>query len=413
MTDADVFLERVNAHPDEDWPRLVYADWLDEQGDPRGRFIRVQCALARLAADDPRRFDLAQCEEALLDTHYPQWTESLRGLASGPEFRRGFVEVVNIEARVFLKRAEELYRLAPIRHVRLLDVGSSLTPVSQSPYLAKITGLTLFAQHLGDAVLLALADSPHLHSLNHLELGRNRISDLGLRTLSRTAQFTKLAALDLGDNQITDAGVQTLAASFGLESLHRIELRRNEIGPDGLDALAASSRLSHLNYLGLSHNRIGIARPFMPAQTGPNNNRLRYLDVRANAIHATTLSTITLSPHLAGLHLLDLGHNELGNAGATALAEAENLASLRVLYLNDNHLADEAIRALSQSPNLNYLTTLDISHNPMVSDYGARSLLEPRYLRSLRRLAPPGLGVTQSMRRSLQARYGLPLRRTT
>jgi uncharacterized protein (TIGR02996 family) len=32
---------------DDDGPRLVYADWLDDHGDPeRAEFIRVQCRLA-------------------------------------------------------------------------------------------------------------------------------------------------------------------------------------------------------------------------------------------------------------------------------------------------------------------------------------------------------------------------------
>ena len=39
----------VLAHPDDDLPRLVYADWLDESGDPDGaRFLRAQIAMAAL-----------------------------------------------------------------------------------------------------------------------------------------------------------------------------------------------------------------------------------------------------------------------------------------------------------------------------------------------------------------------------
>ena len=49
------FLEAIRAAPDDDVPRLVYADWLEERGEPLGEFIRVQCALARLPADDPAR----------------------------------------------------------------------------------------------------------------------------------------------------------------------------------------------------------------------------------------------------------------------------------------------------------------------------------------------------------------------
>src|SRR5262245_43514127 len=48
------FLRAVAGQPDEDAPRLVYADWLDEHGDPdRAEFIRVQCALARSGLDHP------------------------------------------------------------------------------------------------------------------------------------------------------------------------------------------------------------------------------------------------------------------------------------------------------------------------------------------------------------------------
>jgi uncharacterized protein (TIGR02996 family) len=45
----------VIAHPDDDAPRLVFADWLEEHGTKvdvaRAEFIRVQCELARLPAD--------------------------------------------------------------------------------------------------------------------------------------------------------------------------------------------------------------------------------------------------------------------------------------------------------------------------------------------------------------------------
>jgi uncharacterized protein (TIGR02996 family) len=48
MSDEPSLLAAILAQPDEDTHRLVYADWLDENGQPeRAEFIRVQCALAR------------------------------------------------------------------------------------------------------------------------------------------------------------------------------------------------------------------------------------------------------------------------------------------------------------------------------------------------------------------------------
>ncbi len=48
MNDHATFLRAILAEPDKDLPRLIYADWLDERGDPRGQFIRVQCDIAIL-----------------------------------------------------------------------------------------------------------------------------------------------------------------------------------------------------------------------------------------------------------------------------------------------------------------------------------------------------------------------------
>lgn len=48
--EREAFERAVVASPDDDTVRLVYADWLDERGDPRGEFIRVQIALARVGS---------------------------------------------------------------------------------------------------------------------------------------------------------------------------------------------------------------------------------------------------------------------------------------------------------------------------------------------------------------------------
>jgi uncharacterized protein (TIGR02996 family) len=37
------FLNAIRANPADDLPRLAYADWLEERGDPRGRALRLAC----------------------------------------------------------------------------------------------------------------------------------------------------------------------------------------------------------------------------------------------------------------------------------------------------------------------------------------------------------------------------------
>src|SRR4029077_17215113 len=53
MLDHDLFLGAILKHPDEDGPRLVYADWLEERGAAHVGLIRVQCELARHVEELP------------------------------------------------------------------------------------------------------------------------------------------------------------------------------------------------------------------------------------------------------------------------------------------------------------------------------------------------------------------------
>src|SRR5215207_1617840 len=74
----------LTAHPDDDTPRLVLADWLEEHGDrhtaARAEFIRVQIELARLPDEDPRREALTRRQDELLKEHEQAWLGPLAGV---------------------------------------------------------------------------------------------------------------------------------------------------------------------------------------------------------------------------------------------------------------------------------------------------------------------------------------------
>src|SRR4051794_23398773 len=85
------FLATIRADPG-DIPRLLFADWLEERGDPRGELLRVQCALARTDEDGPGREELERREAELLGRHGEAW------LGSPPRevevsFERGLLSV--------------------------------------------------------------------------------------------------------------------------------------------------------------------------------------------------------------------------------------------------------------------------------------------------------------------------------
>jgi uncharacterized protein (TIGR02996 family) len=49
------FLRAIRAEPDDAAPRLIFADWLDEHGDPRGKLLRRMDRLRRLSHGAARR----------------------------------------------------------------------------------------------------------------------------------------------------------------------------------------------------------------------------------------------------------------------------------------------------------------------------------------------------------------------
>src|SRR5579883_1931059 len=148
MANGHTLLDAVCEAPDDDGPRLIYADLLDERGDPRGEFIRVQLALAKLPPADPRRPELIAREKELLDDHRDEWLAPFRRLVSAAEFRRGFVEDVKVSVWHFVAFADALFATGPVRRAHLLDIHPAeglrvLQVVLESPHVARLTGLTI------------------------------------------------------------------------------------------------------------------------------------------------------------------------------------------------------------------------------------------------------------------------------
>lgn len=81
-------LDAIWAERDADEPRRVYADWLQQRGDPRGEFIALQLEVAHgeASAAAVRR------TKALLSTHRKEWLgpELMVGLVN-QRFERGFL----------------------------------------------------------------------------------------------------------------------------------------------------------------------------------------------------------------------------------------------------------------------------------------------------------------------------------
>src|SRR5262249_27323966 len=90
MSGADPLRESLEQtlidNPDDIASHMAYADYLRDQGDPRGEFIQVQLALEDPARSPEERKRLKKREDELLDVHEREWLGELAPiLLSKPE----------------------------------------------------------------------------------------------------------------------------------------------------------------------------------------------------------------------------------------------------------------------------------------------------------------------------------------
>jgi uncharacterized protein (TIGR02996 family) len=125
-------LAAIIANPEEDTPRLVYADWLQEHGrEERAELIRAQIGLARtkgVEGFDRERHQWSERVRALLHAHSLQWRRELPKLprVSWGPFERGMVESVTVTVRrvrkwdaVFSAGLTSMFGHAPLRILRV------------------------------------------------------------------------------------------------------------------------------------------------------------------------------------------------------------------------------------------------------------------------------------------------------
>jgi uncharacterized protein (TIGR02996 family) len=257
MRDDEAFLRAIIDNPDDDLPRLVYADYLDERGDhERAEFIRVQCELAKLPPDDPRARRLRNREQELLAEHRRrEWAGPLTEFADHFEYRRGFIEGVGLSAAAFLRHAETLWTVAPINEVRLVDAWEEIDKLAASPHLGRIRGLAMPCNYLRDEDISRLVESPYLTRLEQLDLSHNHFRTSGAEALAASPHLPSLRSLDLSVNDLGARGAEAIARSPFFVALQELSLEATSLGARGVETLAYQPGLPALTVVNLSNNR--------------------------------------------------------------------------------------------------------------------------------------------------------------
>lgn len=351
LTLEDAFLADIVACPADDAPRLVFADWLEDHGEPdRAEFIRLQVRRAGLPAADSRHGPLASREGTLLLAHENAWRAHLPVLegVTWEDFSRGFVEGAFVESvDVFLQHADTLFNVAPIRRLQIGQVAASdARRLVQTPWLAQLRELNLGNNPaLGRAGVRVLVGCPHLANLEVLLLHYAALGDDAIGDLTASPHLGNLTELYLSGNELGDPGAVSLGFSLAFPRLRDLDLRDNRIGDAGIRALTFHEMRNALETLWLVNNQIGSAGAWALAGT-PQLPRLTRLYLNYNPIGSDGAIAFASSPHRRALRDLDLRNCGIRDQGARALVDSANLGEVEWLWLGGNRLRIETIGQL-------------------------------------------------------------------
>lgn len=359
MSTRDDLLDAVRADPEADAPRLVFADFLDEDGEPeRAELIRVQCKLARLPWDDFRLSrGLARRAAELVAAHGARWLEGATTGVVGARLRgweRGFPETLVLDSAAGLGAACAA-QVTPV--VRLAFDGArlsgpALARLARSP-LGAVRRAAFEGDQLADRTLLSFAESAWGQETRELTFEAEGAPERLVRFWAAGGHAPKASVWRwvwgaFGAEAMRDLG----GLPTPLEGLDVSHCAFADEGWPGLLALPASARLRALHISSLVPADFAARAlrrcPALEWLTFDGMfNPVAFADALAHGAGALSLRFLTLD------HVYDC------DAAVAALAALPRLSGLRHLRLNLSQISPEAVDALARSDTLDRRLVLE------------------------------------------------------
>jgi uncharacterized protein (TIGR02996 family) len=333
--------------PDDLATHRAYADYLQEQGDPRGEFIQVQLALEERERTSQERRELQRRERELLAEYSREWlgvlADELLGPVNGPwewldkserpyaiRFARGWLERIDQRDTPFEfgrgGNGGRLLCLAPearlLRELRLRD-ADAVEQLLRSPFLTnlRVFQFGLWRNRLDIPLSCrALPDFvARLPRLERLYLRAVNYDPAHLFALPNLRSLCLLQVCDLGERY----PLEVLAGNPALGTLTRLLLHTFQSWESLIDLAGA---------------RAVLQSPYLRS--------LIHLQVRCSDLGDVGCTEIVTSGILKRLKMLDLRHGEITDAGAVTLATCPELRRLECLDIERNGLTQTGIDAL-------------------------------------------------------------------
>jgi uncharacterized protein (TIGR02996 family) len=417
MSDPQAILAAILALPDEDTPRLAYADWLDEHGAAadrdRAEFIRLQIEAARGISDARRRKVVeTRCAE-LERTHRDQWLAPVGAACANPrvapEFRRGFVghivgpiddprwvtavlPLCPIESLSFRMHAASPFPDAaawavaadsPALHrVQRIDFASLPIPLAQaffpSPHLSGLRSVR--AGWVPAESMEAVARSPAAAGLRELRVsgGYSTAPPGSCFRALLAGEWPALEELRVDRFEVNDARVRELAAACA-----RWKLRRLHVADHHEYLTAAGARAAVEVALtgapgGIALGRLAVREE--PVEPPPAAHELYLRGFYTDGDSLANWVRTTVPP--GRFDRLAITGCRMNASGAVALLAWEGLAHLVELDLSNNWIGDLGAIHLAESPYLERVEALLVAHNDITKR--GKDALKKRFGRRVR-----------------------------
>ena len=426
MDERQALFRTIVEHAAEDAPRLVYADWLQENGDePRAEFIRTQCELAGMTPGSDRYFDLRDRERELWAAQAKRWRNEppSHTRSRDARFERGFARELMLTRQAVLD-ADLAFGVAhpeavakrfgdyPWRHVALYDFDNRLCrALFNLPAFGEVAGLNLNSRRSDPfdwgEMFADLVRSGNARGLASLALGPAGLGDGDTHSLLGPDALPALRELSFTPSRVmSDAAVRDMIVSPTGSRLKFLNID----GPFFRDALPSPPPEGHLpevHTLRLSYAALAFGRAM---GQGASLRRLKSLRIRSSGLTCAQLAEIidpswrlcelnvgdadlrgdgfdkllaTLKP--MGLRSLTLASSRVPSAGVITLVNSPAFASLRELNLSGNGLTKHALAAVADSPHLRDVRRLSLAQR------SGRKPKPKHVLDLLRRLDAPRL----------------------
>ncbi len=365
MNDGDALRRAILDHPDEDTPRLIYADWLEENRDPeRAAFIRAQIEYSRSEPHSSQARAARDRFVALAPKNLEKWARGIEDLVTDWQFERGFISNVTAEPVELVRNADALFDSEPVQGLRLFrpvlpadGFGSEnlwvpFLPLFDLPRLRQLRSLAFATgTELIHDEYEALVRCPHLAGVRDLALRGCPIQPAWLSEVLGDGAFPDLTGLGLAELPHIGRGLLTASARADHRRLRRLDVSGVVFTSEQLKHLLQRRCLRSVEELRLGceprgagdfgplfHLNLGWVIPW---------DRLVLLDLAGQQIGDENLREIANTREAAGLRWLGLANNGLDSATVRLLLDSKHL-NLYHLGVQGNGLTPADLTRLRQ-----------------------------------------------------------------